>query len=838
MARPGTGERSQLTFNGGELSPLLHGRVDLDIWGRGCKQLENALPRKYGNAERRQGTRFVGEVKDSSGIVRLLPFRYSVSDTVCIEAGAGYFRFFKDGAPVLSAGEVYEVESPYTEAELFSLQYLELNDVLFLVHPDHPPYRLMRYSDVSWVMEECPFDEPVFQDQNITTTTIAPSATTGTGISLTASSALFTASMVGGYFKLGQRRASTNVTLTETAEGSYTSSSLSIKGKVSIRSSGTWSGTLLLQRQDGATWNTVYTFVSSLDQNFNQSLEQSDKEYHNWRLSWDITNIDGDPVKAVLETEEGFVYGWARVTGFTSSTVVTANVESAFQDTSSTDLWMEGSWSPYRGYPAAVSYYQDRVVYGGTYHQPQTVWGSCTGDYYNFEGITGVVSIKDTDAFAQTMGSTERVFIRWMEQLGNVLIVGTSAGEFSLSGTNGGDDPISATSVLIRLQTPTGDSGVKPVRVGTSLLHVQRDGKKLYELSYSIQSYSFADADVTQFAEHITGTGSGILDMAFQRQPDPVLWCVRDDGVLLACVYDQAQKVVAWSRMTTQGTVESVCSLYSTSGDEIWLVVKRELGDGSEVKYIERLMPLPFNSKTDACYVDCALEPNGYNYLGIVEDPGYVYIGNQPASKSGSSGDVVDLAADVSNADTVTWYKDGTAISLLSLGTIGDVEGNIDGGSATIEGTLYWQEYGTWRSQYYSAELSIWYNNDYVDTDGLLKAFVRVVTNFTQDSSTGTYTAVEINGAKLLGGITRTYVYDISAYKGTSPVFTLWTNHGVVGTWVPNVFSLLPSDSLALPTSDGLRVILTLATEGDYYFIASGPSSAVQSDTANLSIDT
>ena len=680
MANTGIGQRSQLCFNAGELSPLLHGRVDLDVWQRGCKQLQNMLPRKYGNAEKRQGLRFIHEAKDSVNTVRLLPFLYSVSDSVCIEMSDGYFRFFKSGAIIESGGSPYEVAHPYSASELFDVQFMQLNDVMFFTHPDHPPYKLSRYSDVNWAMIPCAYDEPVFMDMNATDTTIAPSATTG-NITLTASAAIFDPSMVGGYFKLGQRRTVTNSTLTENAEGTYTSSAISIKGKFTLRTSGTWAGTLQVQRQDGSTWVTIYTFASSKDQNFNQELAQNDDDYNSWRTVWEITDIDGAPVKAVIETEDAYFYGWAKITGYTSATVVSATVESAFFDTSATKYWAEGAWSPYRGYPAAVAYFQDRVIYGGTYYQPQTVWGSVTGDYYNFEGLTGVITVTDDMAFAQTMGGTERLYIRWMKPLGGSLIAGTSSGEFSISGTNGGDDPLTATNVLIKVRTSTGNNNVPPVKVGESLLHVQRDGLKVYEMTYDIQSYGFSDADITQFSEHITEGGT-IIDMAFQKQPDPVLWCVRSDGMLLACVYDQAQKVVAWSRMVTQGSVESVSVIYGDNGDELWCVVKRTLGSGTEKKYIERLYAEAWETKADCYFVDSAALGLGFGYLD--NEALAPIIATQPVSTQGVVGSTVSftVVASTTGGDglcdyTYQWMKDGEEVSGGTGATLSMVVGSI-----------------------------------------------------------------------------------------------------------------------------------------------------------------
>lgn len=597
-------KKSQSNFNGGELSPLLIGRTDLDIWQRGCRQMQNMFSRKYGNAERRIGLQYVGEVKDSSKEVRLLPFQNTENDGTIIEMGEGYFRYFKNGTAVESGGSAYEVTNPYSDDELFDVQFKEINDIVLMTHPDNPVQRLSHYADTNWTMEDAPFDEPVFMDANTDDSiTIAPSATTGTGITLTANSGIFDSTMVGGYFKLGQKKLTTTVKLSETVAGSYTSSTITVKGNFTWRTSGTWEGTALIQRLDGSTWTTVYTFESSKDQNFNQELSQSDDKYHDWRIYFTLVDKDGSPAKVYLESLETYVYGWAKITGYTSAYVVTATVESDFENTSATNVWMEGAWSPYRGYPRTVAFFQDCMFYGGTTHQPQTFWKSYSGDYYNFEGITGVTSIQNDYAVSATMGSTERIFQKWMEILGTSVVVGTSSSEFAISGSSDGGDAITATNILVKSDTSTGSSGVRPVRVGNAILHVQRDGKNVYELTYSLQKYGFGDSDITQFAEHVT-EGCTIVDMWYSRQPDGVLYAVRSDGVLLACVYDQDQKVLAWARFVTQGLFKSGACIHTENGDENWVIVQRTLGDGTIKKYIERFSPIAWIEQSDCVYLD------------------------------------------------------------------------------------------------------------------------------------------------------------------------------------------------------------------------------------------
>ena len=180
----------QLTnFTGGELSPRLDGRNDLQKYPTGCKTLENMIVFPHGSAARRSGTQFVAEVKDSSKETRLIPFEFSTTQTYILEFGNQYIRFYKDDGQILSSGSAYEISSPYLEAELFDIKFAQSADVMYICHPNHAARKLARTGHTSWSLTEVEFIEGPFLDTNITTTTFTSSDhTVGTGRTITASS--------------------------------------------------------------------------------------------------------------------------------------------------------------------------------------------------------------------------------------------------------------------------------------------------------------------------------------------------------------------------------------------------------------------------------------------------------------------------------------------------------------------------------------------------------------------------------------------------------------------------------------------------------------------------
>lgn len=118
-----------------------------------------------------------------------------------------------------TAKRIYEVVHTYTEDELFDVHYAQRNDVVNLTHGDHPPAELIRSGVASWAISDVVFLHGPTLDENTTATTITPSADTGTGITLTASTAIFLSGHVGsvwrvkdGYVKITAFGSTTSVT--------------------------------------------------------------------------------------------------------------------------------------------------------------------------------------------------------------------------------------------------------------------------------------------------------------------------------------------------------------------------------------------------------------------------------------------------------------------------------------------------------------------------------------------------------------------------------------------------------------------------------------------------
>ena len=176
--------------------------------------------------------------------------------------------------------------------------------------------------------------------------------------------------------------------------------------------------------------------------------------------------------------------GYAQVTAYTSGTVVTANVISRLPATatSGTAKWAEGAWSTRRGYPRAVTFYEDRLWFAGSNSRPQTLWASTSGDYENHQCGTN-----DDDALNYTINTQDMNTIQWLAPT-KILAIGTANGEFSL-GATGSDAAVTPTNVRIIPQTTYGSADdVRPLRVGSSILFLQRARRKIREYVYNFET--------------------------------------------------------------------------------------------------------------------------------------------------------------------------------------------------------------------------------------------------------------------------------------------------------------------------------------------------------------
>ncbi|WP_110995388.1 hypothetical protein [Pseudomonas sichuanensis] len=569
---------NQTNFTAGEISPRMYGRVDIARYQNGAMAVENAWPVVHGGAMRRYGTLYCAAAKYPNKLSIVIPYVFNTQQAYIVEFGDLYVRFFfPNGSQIESSpGVPLELVSPYTEAMLRELEYVQGADTMFIFHPSVPIHRLRRVTNTAWTLAPAPFVTTPFSESGIKFTTSATlsDASVGIGRTFTSSASAFLAADVGRQITAGGGIAEiTSVT-------SATVATVTVLVAFASTSITAWDMTLSPQ--------TVCT------------PSAKDPVGSAITLSLSVAGWRPSDVGKFVKINEGLV----KISSYTNATAVGAIIKVALTSTvgSSAGAWsLESSvWDAVNGYPATGTLYEQRLACGGSTNYPQTVWMSRTGEYLNFESGT-----KDDDAMSFTIASDQINPISHMSQV-RALIALTYGGEFTLIG--GVEKPITPTNVQVKNQSAYGCNKVRPVRIGNELYFVQRSNRKLRAMAYKYDSDAFGSPDMSVLSEH--ATESGIVSMTYQQEPESILFMVRNDGVMATMTVDRDQDVVGWARQITDGSYESVASIPTADGDQVFAVVRRVV-NGATVRYIERFV--------DGCHVDAgvsASNPAGQTVWG------------------------------------------------------------------------------------------------------------------------------------------------------------------------------------------------------------------------------
>jgi len=619
------------SFNSGELSPRLDGRVDIAKYASAAKTCENYIPVIQGPAVRRGGWRYIAPIKNQAKPAWLVPFQFNTQQTYQLEFGDKYIRFWSNHGQVLNGGVPYEIASPYSLADLFdddgqfALDFVESADVVYITHSGYAPHKLSRLGATNWTLTVLqPIGGP-FKPGNITSTTLYASAQSGT-VTLTASAAIFQAGHVGSLFQVSRKSA--------TATTQWSQPEPIGNGELRI--------------SDGKTYKAVSPNVAAV------RVTGPNKPVHTNGALWD----GGDVTKGAYYVPAGSTtavdarvgvqweyqdpgFGVVLITGFVSGTQVTGTVMPISTATSqallpadcigagnATNQWAFGAWSDIEGWPSNVSLFRQRLCFG----RGQQTWESVAGDFENFSAkdLNGLVTADM--AITSPLVSPQVNNIQWMAPLNGTveaLVCGTAGSEFAVKSLTE-NQPFGPDNQTSSFQSAYGSRKAKPVVVGNGiLLFIQRAGTKLRDITYEFVNNGYQSNDQSMLAEHITFPQ--LNQIVFQQEPYSVIWGARSDGELVAMTYSREQYPEpphgGWHRhpIGGDGKVEALSVIASPDGsrDELWAIIRWVI-NGQTVRYVcymdrERQRG---DDPEDSFYVDAGLTLNNAINATLTPGPG------------------------------------------------------------------------------------------------------------------------------------------------------------------------------------------------------------------------
>lgn len=621
-------------FTGGELSPqLARGRVDIAKYNNGAAKIENCVITVTGGVKRRPGSRFI-RMEPNATTIRLMDFVYSRQQAYALamigDGSGNRIHFYRDRAAVLVGGSPVSVAMPYGPTHLPRVNYVQKADTAFFAHESIFPQRLQRFAETQWALTDVPFITQPFEEQGHypgVPLTLGQ-ATPGSGINVTAGSpGAFLKTDVGrhiayggGYALITAYTSATQVTATIKTpfpstsvpasgwnlEGSpqgdiaaankgrpgqqitlqanfqYFETSKSITGFIG----GNGTAIITCEGHDYDTGDTVRIAVGGLSAMGNIIVVDSSTFGIAAPEIQGGISTEGSCARAVIvdqselfRAEDVGSYvnlngGLIRIDQVVDSTVARGTVlrELTSDVPAGPNAWTleQNAWTLGQGYPRAVTIQKQRLLYAGSFGFPQNLWASGIQQYLSFQFGTN-----DDDAFRFELDGPRNSPILHLAPARQLMVL-TEADEMSVKGGN--EKAVGPTNIQKTDESTAGANYVRPVKVGNEVLFVQASGRRVMGVGYRFDIDGFAAADRTVFSSHITG--SGITQMAHQKDPDSSLFAVRADGQMAVCAYDIDQEVVGWSRWVTDGQYRSVCIVPTSTSEDVYVAVQRNLKVG------------------------------------------------------------------------------------------------------------------------------------------------------------------------------------------------------------------------------------------------------------------
>jgi hypothetical protein len=206
----------QTNFTAGEIDPLLRSRIDIKSYENGLETAQNVLCQPQGGITRRNGLRYINALPNSGAEsaangVRLVAFEFSTSDSYMLVFTHNRMHVYKNGALITNingSGNNYLDTSgvSLSSAKLANMCWTQSADTLIVVHEDVAPIKIVRGgTDATWTASAISFDSIPKYAFTLSLSnpagTLTPSAVTGK-VTLTASSAVFSAGSVGQYINV------------------------------------------------------------------------------------------------------------------------------------------------------------------------------------------------------------------------------------------------------------------------------------------------------------------------------------------------------------------------------------------------------------------------------------------------------------------------------------------------------------------------------------------------------------------------------------------------------------------------------------------------------------
>lgn len=485
-------------FAFGEVSPSTLMRTDTPIYQASAQRIENMMMLSEGGVRRRPGLQRIYDFDITRDTTKqfqskLAPFIFSGDEQYIVSIEHQKLRVFiidpTTGDVSLTSTITQDVDTdalPFDDDFIYEYSWAQYGDVMIITHPLFLPRQLVRTSLTTFEVQKFAFDErnngaliyqpyAVFHPANVT---LQASGTTGT-VTLTTSADYF--DTTGLHDGVILRYHDTEVQISSVTNATT--------------ATGVINGTL---RQRLEILNPFRTIDGS------STVEVT---HLNHGFAGGETVIF-EEASAVGGINTGSLNGTRTISGVIDENTYTFTAggsASSAEDgggyvkvvtSAPTTVWEEQAFSALRGYPAAVCFHENRLVFGGTIAQPDAIWMSKTAQFYNFD----VGEAADADAINIVGASSDVHEIRYLKSNRDLQVFTATSELYVPTYLN---QAITPSNAQVRRQTPYGSMFVEPHSIDGATLFVQVGGRVVREYIYTDNEDAYSSTAVSTIASHL-----------------------------------------------------------------------------------------------------------------------------------------------------------------------------------------------------------------------------------------------------------------------------------------------------------------------------------------------